>query len=41
VRAAIPADVDRAFEPAIAAAEREARCAKWAKAVQASLGWAA
>ena len=33
-------EIDRAFEPAITEGEREARCARWAKAVEASFGWA-
>jgi len=41
--AAIPSgsdDIDRRFEPVISEAERQARCARWAKAVEASFGWA-
>lgn len=33
-------EIDRKFEPAITKAERDARCARWDKAVEASFGWA-
>jgi glycerol kinase len=34
-------DIDRKFDPAISTAERQARCGRWQKAVDASFGWAA
>ena len=33
-------DIERSFTPAIDDAERKARCARWGRAVEASLGWA-
>jgi len=33
-------DIDRRFEPEITLAERQERCERWSKAVQASFGWA-
>ena len=33
-------DIDRRFEPAITPEERQERCERWSKAVQASFGWA-
>ena len=35
------AAIDRTFTPCIGAAERDARCARWTRAVEASFGWAA
>ena len=34
------ADVERSFVPAISEGERRKRCERWARAVQASFGWA-
>lgn len=33
-------DIERAFTPVIGSEERQERCARWSKAVEASLGWA-
>ena len=35
------AAIDRTFTPCIGAAERDARCARWTRAVEVSFGWAA
>ena len=32
--------IERAFDPAISPAEREARCGRWKRAVESSFGWA-